>query len=77
MTDPSDFVLVLYKAKGCGYCDNIEKIWDDLSNIHKHTIARAIRKTYPSIKMILLGLLIIKNTQKGYFFLKNGSLWYS
>lgn len=76
MTDPSDFVLVLYKAKGCGYCDNIEKIWDDLSNIHKHTIARAIRKTYPSIKMEKVaandtfGAFDYKKYPKGIFFFK-------
>lgn len=52
MNDPSDFILVFYKSLQCGHCTELQKIWEDLSNIHKPTVSKVVKKAYPNIKII-------------------------
>jgi hypothetical protein len=51
LNDPSDYVLVLYTSKMCGFCDRLLNIWEDLTDIHKPTVTSLVRTKYPSIKI--------------------------
>jgi hypothetical protein len=41
----------LYKSATCGFCKQVQAIWEDLSNIHKPTVTKTVKEIYPGIKI--------------------------